>query len=133
MENALGERALPRGRHCLTKAFNRLNMVGHTFLFSLSSLLNRLRRARTRCHKLAFMFHSYFNLSNLVSLLSNVSLLLFDITVHRRNFGYNASYILVINLTQYDIGLTGCGGFEPPITGLEAVVFPNYTNNLLGS
>ena len=70
------------------------------------------------------MFNSYFNLSNFVSLLGNASLLLFDITVHRRNFGYNASYILVINLIQYNIGLTGCGGFEPPITGLEAVVFP---------
>ena len=79
------------------------------------------------------MFNSYFNLSNFVPLLGNVSLLSFDITVHRRNFGYNASYILVINLSQYDIGLTGCGGFEPPITGLEAVVFPNYTNNLRGS
>lgn len=51
---------LPRGRHCLTKAFNRLNMVETFFLF-----------------------------------------------------------IFLI-----PCGLTGCGGFEPPITGLEAVVLP---------
>lgn len=67
-EKGCGKKMLPRGRCCLTKVFNRLNMVGHTFLFS-----------------------------------------------------FNPD------------GLTGCGGFEPPITGLEAVVLPDYTNNLRGS